>query len=67
MQDIAKGYIFTLYPEHVAIIAAYADAEWRGNKSEALRRIVENFRQGGKAHDTSSPEIAAAETVALPA
>jgi len=50
MQDIAKGYIFTLYPEHDAAIQEYADAEWRGNRSEALRRIIEQFKQHYNGH-----------------
>lgn len=56
MQDVAKGHIFTLYREHVAIIEEYADAEWRGNKSEALRRIIESFQRNGKIHTSSSAE-----------
>jgi hypothetical protein len=39
-QSQAKAYIFSLYPEEDAAIQTFANAKCRGNRSEALRRMI---------------------------
>jgi len=35
-----KPYIFNLYPEETAAVDAFAKAHCRGNRSEAVRRMI---------------------------
>lgn len=37
----SRQCMFALYPEDDAVINAYAEARCRGNRSEALRRMIE--------------------------
>jgi hypothetical protein len=37
----AKSYMFTLYPDHNEAIERFARIKCRGNRSEAIRRMIE--------------------------
>jgi hypothetical protein len=39
-QSGVKPYIFNLYPEETAAVDAFAKAHCRGNRSEAVRRMI---------------------------
>ena len=39
-QPIAKAYIFSLYPEENKAVDDFANTNCRGNRSEALRRMI---------------------------
>jgi len=38
--QVAKAYIFSLYPEEDEAIQTFANARCRGNRSEAVRRMI---------------------------